>query len=169
MTRVCALTIRSCWRAAHQWQLGDPCDQGETQGFSYFCDPLKLGGTFSNLHFDERLQKAEGMEVRIVSGECGYQASVQFGVGEGSESNWSRLMVVEIIFTADLWPLHVAWPSLVPNEDAEDFWFSIPPGTGHAGEFYGVIYRDRLDGLFRPAGGSEVRFSLPRLEGGEAS
>src|SRR5262249_40374129 len=134
--------------------------------FEWHCDPLRIGGTFGNLHFNESLKRAEGMEVRIVEEECGYQASVQFGVGEGSESNWSRLILVDVVFTSNLWPLHVVWPALVPEEDTDDFWFSIPPGTGHAGEFYGVIFRDRLEGLFQPVDGQEVRLSLPRLGDG---
>ena len=169
VTRCWALTIGLLLVICASLGAQEPSDPETPEGSSYYCDPLMIGGTFSNLHFDERLQKAEGMEVRIVSGECGYQASVQFGVGQGPESNWSRLTVVDIVFTSDLWPLHVPWPSLVPQEDAEDFWFSIAPGTVGAGEFYGVIYRDRLDGLFRPAGGVDIRLSLPRVGDGKAS
>jgi hypothetical protein len=129
-----------------------------------YCDPLRIAGTFSSMRFDPERQVAEGMELRIVTADCGYQATVQFGEGQGSDANWSRLLLVDVQFTSDLWPLHVPWPVLVPTEDADDFWFSIPPGTGHAGHFYGVIYRDRLDGLFQSADGRESRVSLPRVE-----
>jgi hypothetical protein len=128
-----------------------------------YCDPLKVGGTFSDLHFDQTRQTAEGMEVRIVPAECGYQASVQFGQGQGSVSTWSRLILVDVHFTSDLWPLHVPWPALIPNEDTDDFWFTVPAGTAHAGEFYGVIRRDRLDGLFQTTDEGVVRVSLPRI------
>jgi hypothetical protein len=150
-------------------QAQNACEPGGTEEVSLgWCDPLVIAGTFGNLHYDFELEKALGMEVRIVPGECGDQASVQFGVGEGSESNWSRLLLVDVVWTSSLWPLHVPWPSLDPNQDTDDFWFTIPPGTGYAGEFYGVVYRDRLDGIFRPAGGEELRVSLPRLCDGES-
>jgi hypothetical protein len=133
-----------------------------------WCDPLVIGGAFGDLRYDPELEKALGMEIRILNAECGDQATVQFGIGERSESNWSRVLLADVVWTWSLWPLHTAWPDLVPNEDTADFWFTIPAGTGYAGEFYGVIYRDRLDGIFRSATGEERRVSLPRLTGDEA-
>ena len=139
------------------------CSSSGTTAFIGREDPLPICGTFSNLEWDATSERLVGAEIRIVPVECGYRASLQFGEGQGSDSNESRLIVVDVVFGLEGWPLGVPLPEFVP--DAEDLHFSILPGSGYAGSFYGIVYRDRLDGLFTFADGRRMQVSLPRISG----
>ena len=134
----------------------------------WHCDPLKIVGTFSDLRYDEREAKIVGVEIRIVpANRSRYQASVQFGEGEGLESSPSELLVVDVVFDFEQHAVGEAYklPSAM-DEAAEGFSFTIPTGTGYSGEFSGNVYRDRIEGLFRFADGRTNRVVVPRVPDG---
>lgn len=137
---------------------------GVAQEVTLTDDPLVICGTFSSLDYDWKLERLTGVEIRIVPAECGYQASVQFAEGEGSDSTPSRLIVVDVVFGLEGWPLGVAQPEFVP--DAEDLRFTIPPGSGYASSFYGVVFRDHLEGVFTFPDGQESSVWLTRMTRG---
>lgn len=127
------------------------------------CNPLTIIGTFTDLHFDIRRDSLVGTEIRIVPADCGrQQATVQFAQGEGVDSEPSALMIVDVTEDFQMISLHTPYPPSLP--DTSDLWFTIPPGTGYASSFYGVIFRDHLEGLFSFADGHNMRVYLPRVE-----
>lgn len=109
-----------------------------------------------------------GVEIRIVPADRSrYQASIQFGEGEGLESSPSELLVVDVVFDFERHAVGEAYelPSAM-NEGSEGFSFTIPVGTRYAGEFSGKVYRDRIEGLFRFSDGRTNRVLAPRVPDG---
>lgn len=131
----------------------DPISPAVGEEIVFDCNPMSLAGTFSDRRgsYEERPAYL-GTEIRIVTTEEGFDASVQFG--------GSRLLVADVAFEFEGWPLGVPLPSREP--DTECVTLTMPEGA-HAGVFVGTLSRDLLAGEFFFDTGERLEVSLPRV------
>lgn len=160
--------MRCFWSMALLTIFFGACASARHEKAVWHCDPLPITGTFSDLRYDERQNRIVGVEIRIVPADRSrYQASIQFGEGEGPESSPSELLVVNVVFDFERHAVGESYtlPSAM-KEESEGLSFTIPAGTRYAGEFSGNIYRNRIEGIFRFADGRTNKVLVPKITDG---
>lgn len=126
------------------------------------CGALRIVGLFSDLRFDDKTERMVGTEIRIVTANGGYQASIQFGEGQGPEASPSSLIVADVHFDFETQRLGVPFQAKPGAEQDEGLEFSLPADSKHAGTFSGRVLEDRLEGTLKLQNGETIALRLPR-------
>ncbi len=121
-------------------------------------EPLPIVQEFSDLQYDPSQQGLTGIAIRIGPAECGYQASVRFGDGPDKVAPAVQAHGVEM--EPGRGP--VAMDGLGVDLYA-DLRFEITSDSEHASSFYGLIWKDHLEGVFRFRSGRSQQVDLPLL------
>jgi hypothetical protein len=116
---------------------------------------LPITGTFSNFQFSEQHRGLEGVEVRIVVADNGYEATVQFAAGEAS-----LLTLVPVRFEFE--EVVVGQKIEVGEREESKLIFELPNGSPRPGKFAGAVTRTHLEGTFSFATGEVLNVNLPR-------
>lgn len=121
-------------------------------------EPLPIVREFSDLQYDPSQQGLTGIAIHIAPAECGYQASVRFGDGPDKTAPAVQASGVEIRLVRR--PIAIDGLGVDPYADLR---FEITGDSKHASWFYGLVWRDHLEGVFRFESRRSQQVCLPLL------